>query len=110
MLTYNRAMRDESAVTRMLRDVQAGDQAALDRLMPVVYEELRKLADAYLRRERAGHTLQPTALVHEAYMRLVGQDQPDYQNRSHFYGIAAQLMRQILVDHARRREADKRGG
>lgn len=110
MLSYNEPMSEEPSVTRLLQDVRAGDQAALDRLMPVVYQELRKLADSYLRRERAGHTLQPTALVHEAYMRLVGQEQPDYQNRSHFYGIAAQLMRQILVDHARRREADKRGG
>ena len=78
--------------------------------MPIVYAELRKLADSYLRRERSSHTLQPTALVHEAYMRLIGQDQPDYRSRSHFFGVAAHVMRQILIDHARRRNAARRGG
>ena len=78
--------------------------------MPLVYAELRRLADNFLRNERQGHTLQPTALVHEAYIRLAGQDQPDYTNRSHFCGVAARIMRQILVDHARRRNASKRGG
>ncbi len=78
--------------------------------MPLVYAELRRLADNYLRNERPGHTLQPTALVHEAYMRLAGQEQPDYESRAHFSGVAAQVMRQILVDHARRRNASKRGG
>ena len=78
--------------------------------MPLVYAELRRMADGYLRRERESHTLQPTALVHEAYLRLIGQHQPDYQSRAHFCGVAAQLMRQILVDHARRRNSAKRGG
>jgi RNA polymerase sigma factor (TIGR02999 family) len=97
-------------LTELLRQVKAGDKHALDDLVPLAYSELRRLADSYLRRERTDHTLQPTALVHEAYMRLVGQDQPDYRNRSHFFGVAAQLMRQILVDHARGRNAGKRGG
>ncbi len=78
--------------------------------MPLVYAELRRLADSYLRNESSGHTLQPTALVHEAYVRLAGQEQPDYESRAHFSGVAAQVMRQILVDHARRRNATKRGG
>ena len=78
--------------------------------MPLVYGELRQLAAAYLRRERHGHTLQPTALVHEAYLRLVGQSTPDWQSRSHFYGVAARVMRQVLVDHARRKQAKKRTG
>lgn len=78
--------------------------------MPVVYSELHRMADNYLRQERNGHTLQPTALVNEAYLRLIGQHQPDYQSRAHFCGVAAQVMRQILVDHARRRNAAKRGG
>jgi RNA polymerase sigma factor (TIGR02999 family) len=78
--------------------------------MPMVYAELRKLAAHYLRQERKGHTLQPTALVHEAYFRLAGQNQPEFQNRSHFLGVAAHAMRQILIDHARTRNAAKRGG
>lgn len=97
-------------LTLLLRQVKDGDKSALDDLVPLAYAELRRLADSYLRNERTGHTLQPTALVHETYMRLVGQDQPDYRNRSHFFGVAAQLMRQILVDHARGRNAGKRGG
>jgi RNA polymerase sigma factor (TIGR02999 family) len=76
--------------------------------MPLVYGELRQLAAGYLRGERQGHTLQPTALVHEAYLRLVDQSAPDWQSRSHFYGVAARVMRQILVDHARRKQAKKR--
>ncbi len=99
-----------SSLTEILSEARAGDKDALDRLVPVAYAELRRLADGYLRRERPDHTLQPTALVHEAYVRLVGQDQPDYRNRAHFFGVAAQLMRQILVDHARTRNAGKRGG
>jgi len=97
-------------ITLILRDFAAGDKSALDRLMPLVYAELHRLADSHLRRERPGHTLQPTALVNEAYIRLVGQDQPDYHSRAHFLGVAAHVMRQILVDHARARAADKRGG
>ena len=99
-----------TSLTELLREVKAGDKDALNRLVPLAYAELRRLADNYLRRERSDHTLQPTALVHEAYVRLVGQDQPDYRDRSHFFGVAAQLMRQILVDHARSRNAGKRGG
>ena len=97
-------------LTLLLRQVKDGDRSALDDLVPLAYAELRRLADGYLRNERTNHTLQPTALVHETYMRLVGQDQPDYRNRAHFFGVAAQLMRQILVDHARSRNAGKRGG
>jgi len=97
-------------ITLILREFAAGDKGALDRLMPLVYAELRRLADSHLRRERPDHTLQPTALVHEAYLRLVVQEQPDYRSRSHFLGVAAHVMRQILVDHARSRAAGKRGG
>jgi RNA polymerase sigma factor (TIGR02999 family) len=97
-------------ITQLLRQWSEGDRAALDQLMPVVHQELRKLANGYLRGERPGHTLQPTALINEAYMRLVGQNFPEWQSRKHFYGVAAQLMRQILVEHARGRTASKRGG
>lgn len=97
-------------VTRLLAQWAQGDQKALTDLTPLVYRELRQLAAAYLRRERNGHTLQPTALVHEAYLRLVEQARPDWENRAHFFGVAARLMRQILVDHARRRNANKRAG
>jgi RNA polymerase sigma factor (TIGR02999 family) len=99
----------EEPVTILLRQFAAGDKQALDRLMPLVYAELQKLAASHLRNERLGHTLQPTALVHEVYARLVKQDQPDYQSRCHFMGVAAQVMRQILIDHARARNAAKRG-
>jgi RNA polymerase sigma-70 factor, ECF subfamily len=97
-------------VTRLLHDWRGGDQAALEKLTPLVYGELRRLARHYLRGERPDHTLQGTALVHEAYVRLVGQTGPEWQNRAHFFGVAARLMRQILVDHARRHNAGKRGG
>jgi RNA polymerase sigma-70 factor, ECF subfamily len=97
-------------VTRLLKDWNEGDQSALDKLMPLVYAELRRLANNYLRRERANHTLQPTALVNEAYMRLVDQRNARWQNRAQFFGVAAQLMRRILVDHARLHQAKKRGG
>jgi RNA polymerase sigma factor (TIGR02999 family) len=97
-------------ITPLLLRWSRGEHAALDQLMPVVYEELRKLAHNYLRRERPDHTLQPTALINEAYLRLVKQDFPEWQSRRHFYGVAAQLMRQILVEYARSRAADKRGG
>ena len=98
----------EREVTALLRDWSGGDRAALERLMPLVYQELRRLAASYLRVERPDHTLQPTALVHEAYLRLVEQRGVSWQNRAHFFGIAAQMMRRILVDHARRRQAAKR--
>ena len=97
-------------VTALLQRWSRGDQEALEQLIPLVYEKLRQLASSRLRAERAGHTLQPTALVNEAYLRLVGQKKVAWQNRSHFYGIAAQMMRRILVDHARRRGAAKREG
>jgi RNA polymerase sigma factor (TIGR02999 family) len=100
----------KEGVTQLLVEWGGGDRAALDRLLPLVFDELRRLAASYLRRERAGHTLQPTALVNEAYLRLVDQEGAQWQNRAHFFGIAANLMRQILVDHARQRSADKRGG
>ncbi len=96
-------------ITKLLRDWQGGDRAALDALVPVVYKELRRLAHCELRKERPDHILQSTALVHEAYFRLVGQNVPQWQSRTHFFAIAAQLMRQILVDYARRRRASKRG-
>src|SRR5579871_3850269 len=102
-------MPGEESVTVFLRQFAGGDKQALDRLMPLVYTELQKLAGGYLRNERPGHTLQPTALVHEAYARLIQQDQPDYQSRAQFMAVAAQLMRQILIDHARSRNAAKRG-
>ena len=97
-------------VTRLLVAWGDGDQAALDRLMPLVYAELRLLARHYMSRERPGHTLQTTALVNEAYLRLVEQEGMRWENRAHFFGIAARLMREILVDHARGRQAAKRGG
>jgi RNA polymerase sigma factor (TIGR02999 family) len=96
-------------VTALLDDWSRGDRRALDRLLPLVYAELRRVAARQLRRERTGHTLQPTALVHEAYLRLVEQRNVEWQNRAHFYGVAAQVMRRILVDHARRQTARKRG-
>jgi RNA polymerase sigma factor (TIGR02999 family) len=97
-------------VTRLLVEWANGNEQAMGEVTPLVYRELRRLAASYLRKERVGHTLQPTALVHEAYLRLVDQKNPYWQNRSHFYGVAARLMRQILVDHARRKQADKRAG
>ena len=96
-------------ITLLLKELAAGDKSALDKLIPFVYSELRKLAGSYLRKERQGHTLQPTALVHEVYFRLVDQNQPDYHSRAHFLGVAAHVMRQILIDHARGRNAAKRG-
>jgi RNA polymerase sigma factor (TIGR02999 family) len=96
-------------VTQLLRDWQAGDTAAREALLPLVYEELRRLARHYLRGERLNHTLQPTALVHEAYLKMVGMEQIAWQNRAQFFGMAATLMRQILVDHARAYRAEKRG-
>ena len=97
-------------VTELLLDWSAGDKAALDRILPIVYDELRKQAARYLQRERAGHTLQTTALINEAYIRLVDQKNVRWQNRAHFFGISAQLMRRILVDHARAKHRAKRGG
>jgi len=102
--------RASSGVTELLRAWGRGDQDAGDRLVPLVYQQLRRRAAAYLRQERPNHTLQATALVHEAYVRLVDQRHVAWQNRAHFYGVASQMMRRILVDHARRRKTDKRSG
>jgi RNA polymerase sigma factor (TIGR02999 family) len=99
----------KEGVTELLVRWRAGDQEALDSLMPLVYNELRRLAQYHLHRERREHTLQSTALVHEAYVRLVGQN-VQWQDRAHFFGIASRLMRQILVEHARSHQAEKRGG
>ncbi len=97
-------------VTQMLVDWSRGNREAAVQLMPLVYEELRLIARGYLQRERSDHTLQATALVHEAYLRLVDQTQLTWKNRAHFFGVAARVMRRILVDHARRHGAEKRGG
>jgi RNA polymerase sigma factor (TIGR02999 family) len=97
-------------VTQILKNWSDGDATAQEKLMPLVYEELRRLARSYLARERSDHTLQATALVHEAYLRLADQTQLSWKDRAHFYGIAARLMRRILVDHARAHKAAKRGG
>jgi RNA polymerase sigma factor (TIGR02999 family) len=97
-------------ITQLLAEWSEGNQAALDQLYPLVYNELRRLAHGYLRRERKGHTLQTTALINEAYLRLVDQKHVHWVNRSHFFGISAQIMRRILIDHARRYDYAKRGG
>ncbi|HET6891885.1 MAG TPA: sigma-70 family RNA polymerase sigma factor [Pyrinomonadaceae bacterium] len=97
-------------VTRLLLDWSNGDKTALDKLMPLIYDELRRLAHRYMSRERAGHTMQTTALVNEAYVRLVNRKNVQWQDRAHFFAIAAELMRTILVDHARSHATAKRGG
>ena len=97
-------------VTRLLLAWGDGDRAAFDRLVPLVYSELRRMARGYMRQQDPDHTLQTTALIHEAYLRLVDQKQARFQNREHFFGVAAKAMRHILVDHARGRQGDKRGG
>jgi RNA polymerase sigma factor (TIGR02999 family) len=102
-------MTSQHEITRLLADWSKGDGQALEKLTPLVYDELRRLAGRYLRRERPGHTLQSTALVHEAYLRLIGQSSVRWQNRAHFFGIAAGMIRRILVDYARARGAEKRG-
>jgi RNA polymerase sigma-70 factor (ECF subfamily) len=98
------------SLTELLHEWQHGDKEALDRLTPLVYDELRRIAHRYLRRERDGHTLETTALVNEAYLRLVGQQKIEWQNRAHFFAVTAQVMRHILIDHARRRRYAKHGG
>jgi len=100
----------ETDVTALLAEVAKGNQAAQEKLVPLVYEQLKELARRYMRRERADHTLQTTALVHEAYLKLVHQKSPNWQGRAQFFGIAAQLMRRILIDHARHHLREKRGG
>lgn len=97
-------------ITERLIAWGAGDRAALDQLIPVVYQELRRMAGNYLRQENPGHTLQPTALVHEAWLRLIDQARVDWRNRAQFFGVAAQMMRRILVDHAKAKHREKRGG
>ena len=101
---------ESKGVTELLVRWRAGDEQARERVMALVYDELRRRAAAYLRRERAGHTLQPTALVNEAYLRLVDQDRVAWQGRAHFMAIAASMMRRVLMDHGRRQKARKRGG
>jgi RNA polymerase sigma factor (TIGR02999 family) len=97
-------------ITQMLIELTDGNQEVVNQILPHIYDELKRLASSYLRRERVNHTLQPTALVHEAYMKLIDQKRVHWQNRAHFFGIAAQVMRRILMDHARKHQADKRGG
>ena len=98
-------------ITQILQEMRAGgEDGQMDELLPFVYSELRRLAKSYLSHERSSHTLQPTALVHEAYLRLVGQKEIDWQNRAHFFGVSARLMREILIDHARAKNRQKRGG
>ena len=103
-------MSEKESVTNLLLELSNGNRAVTDNLLPIVYDELKKLAAGYLRRERAGHTLQTTALVHEAYLKLIDQTRVSWQNRAHFFGVAAQVMRRILVDHARAHKAEKRFG
>lgn len=97
-------------VTILLKAMTSGDENAPEKLLPIIYNDLRRLAGAYLSNERKDHTLQPTALVHEAYIRLVDWENVSWQNRAHFFAVAAQVMRRILVDHARGKKAEKRGG
>jgi len=104
------SLRQTQEITKMLHEWGTGKQDALDALLPLVYDELHRQASRFLRRERAGHTLQTTALIHEAYLKLIDQRDVDWKNRAHFFGIAAQTMRRILVDYARARHREKRGG
>jgi len=97
-------------VTRLLIELSEGDERAVDKLLPLVYDELRKLAGYHMKKERAAHTLQPTALVHETYLKLIDQQKCDWKNRAHFFALASQVMRRLLVNHARDRKALKRGG
>jgi RNA polymerase sigma factor (TIGR02999 family) len=108
--TVQSPMIPTSSITVLVHDYANGDRSALDRLLPLVYTQLRRIAQKHLRDERAGHTLAPTALVHEMYLRLAGQTPPDLRDRVHFLSVAAHVMRQILVDHARTKYAEKRGG
>jgi RNA polymerase sigma factor (TIGR02999 family) len=103
-------MRVPPNITHVLERWSNGEQSALDELLPLIYKELRRLAASYLRRERRDHTLQPTALINEVFLRLIDQHDIKWQNRAHFFGVAARLMRRILVDHARAHQAAKRGG
>ena len=100
----------QKPITQFLNELRSGDQESLNELLPLVYDELRRLARSHLSRERSDHTLQPTALVHEAYLRLMGQTETEWQNRAHFFGIAARVMREILIEYARMKNRKKRGG
>ena len=100
---------DQTGITQLLIAWGDGEREALDQLVPLVYDDLRRLAAGYMGRETPGHALQPTALVHEAYLRLIDQSRVNWQNRAHFFGVAAQIMRRLLVDHARKHNAEKRG-
>ncbi|HRH43316.1 MAG TPA: sigma-70 family RNA polymerase sigma factor [Pyrinomonadaceae bacterium] len=100
----------EKPITQLLQELRGSGRNTLDEILPLVYDELRRLANSYLSRERDNHTLQPTALVHEAYLRLLGQKEIEWQNRAHFFGISARLMREILIEYARGRNRQKRGG
>ena len=104
------SMSSPGEITGLLKNSRSGDRAALDRLLPLIYDELRGLAASQLRRERPDHTLQATALVHEVYLRLVEQHSVDWRNRAHFFALAAEMMRRILVNHAQQHHAQKRGG
>jgi RNA polymerase sigma factor (TIGR02999 family) len=104
------AVATQSQLTNLLDDWKQGDPSALEKLTPLIYDELRRIAHRYARHERNGHTLQTTALINEAYVRLAGNESPDWQNRQHFFAVTAQVMRHILIDHARRRRALKHGG
>ena len=101
---------NDRPITEILADLRGEGREGFDELLPIVYSELRRLAGSHLSNERAEHTLQPTALVHEAYIRLIGQNAVEWQNRAHFFGIASRLMREILIEHARTRNRLKRGG
>lgn len=101
---------NQPEITKFLNEIKSGNKEALQELLPLVYDELRRLANSYLRKERGNHTLQPTALVHEAYLRLVGQKEINWQNRAHFFGVSARLMREILIEYARGQNRQKRGG
>jgi RNA polymerase sigma factor (TIGR02999 family) len=107
---YSKGFKVKEGITQLLLQWSDGDRTALDRLLPLVYDELRRLAQSYLRRQRQNLSLQPTLLVHEAYLKLVNQEQVNWQNRAQFFGLSAKIMRDLLVDHARRTRAAKRGG
>lgn len=109
-LQENMSANQPDSITQMLIELTDGNREVVNQILPHIYDELRRLASSYLRKERSNHTLQPTALVHEAYMKLIDQNRVKWQNRAHFFGIAAQVMRRILMDHARKHQANKRGG
>jgi len=104
------ATKSQAEITHLLSAISQGERSSVDELLPHVYREMRALAGSFMRRERQGHSLQPTELVHEAYLRLVDQTRVDWRSRTHFFAVAAQAMRRILVDHARRQTTAKRGG